>query len=244
MNAAASSSPLVPSPRPSRSPGRPGSRRRPAPARSGRRRPGRTTCVVVTAAQPRTGSRAAARWAVGSMRRKFMGQERDHAERGDDVPQRLGVDVGGTFTDAACWDGRRLHVRKLPSTPPDFQDGVLTACDYFAKRGAVEPDPRLDRRHERAPGAEGGRRRARDDAGVPRRPGDRPAGPAGFVRAARHQARAGHRPPALPRGARPDRARRHRARSLRRRRGRRGVPTGQARRPDRDRGLPAVQLRR
>ena len=31
----------------------------------------------------------------------------------------LGVDVGGTFTDAALLDGERLHTAKVPSTPQD-----------------------------------------------------------------------------------------------------------------------------
>jgi N-methylhydantoinase A len=36
----------------------------------------------------------------------------------------LGVDVGGTFTDLAYWDGRRLHVGKT-STTEDQADGVI-----------------------------------------------------------------------------------------------------------------------
>lgn len=36
----------------------------------------------------------------------------------------LGVDVGGTFTDACAWDGQRLTVAKAPSTP-DQSDGVV-----------------------------------------------------------------------------------------------------------------------
>ncbi len=41
----------------------------------------------------------------------------------------LGVDVGGTFTDAVLFDGARLHTAKAPSTPDDPSLGVLTAVE-------------------------------------------------------------------------------------------------------------------
>src|SRR5688500_11038033 len=40
---------------------------------------------------------------------------------------RIGVDVGGTFTDLVAWDGARLHTIKIPSTPPEFQRAVIEA---------------------------------------------------------------------------------------------------------------------
>ena len=40
---------------------------------------------------------------------------------------RIGVDVGGTFTDLVAFDGLDLHVVKLPSTPPDFHKAVIEA---------------------------------------------------------------------------------------------------------------------
>src|SRR3954468_4868892 len=41
---------------------------------------------------------------------------------------RVGVDVGGTFTDlVAADDAGALHVVKVPSTPPDFHVAVLEA---------------------------------------------------------------------------------------------------------------------
>jgi N-methylhydantoinase A len=40
---------------------------------------------------------------------------------------RIGVDVGGTFTDLVAFDGQSLHVVKLPSTPPAFERAVLAA---------------------------------------------------------------------------------------------------------------------
>ncbi len=42
---------------------------------------------------------------------------------------RIGIDVGGTFTDGAVWDdgAGRLLFSKVPSTPPTFADGVIAA---------------------------------------------------------------------------------------------------------------------
>src|SRR6187401_3613663 len=51
----------------------------------------------------------------------------------------LGVDVGGTFTDAALLDGDRLHTAKVPSTPDDQSRGVIAAVDEVLRRGAAEP---------------------------------------------------------------------------------------------------------
>src|SRR5580765_4997495 len=39
----------------------------------------------------------------------------------------LGVDVGGTFTDAALLDGDRLITAKAPTTPGDQSQGVVDA---------------------------------------------------------------------------------------------------------------------
>jgi N-methylhydantoinase A len=51
----------------------------------------------------------------------------------------LGVDVGGTFTDAALLDGERLHTAKVPSTPEDQSRGVIAAIDQVLSRAAAEP---------------------------------------------------------------------------------------------------------
>jgi N-methylhydantoinase A len=51
----------------------------------------------------------------------------------------LGVDVGGTFTDAALLDGERLHTAKVPSTPEDQSRGVIAAVEEVLRRGAAEP---------------------------------------------------------------------------------------------------------
>ncbi len=55
----------------------------------------------------------------------------------------LGVDVGGTFTDAVVYDGRALHTAKAPTTPEDQSRGVLEAVEAALERagaGAGEID--------------------------------------------------------------------------------------------------------
>src|SRR4030081_2316189 len=49
----------------------------------------------------------------------------------------LGVDVGGTFTDAALLDGDRLHTAKVPSTPEDQSRGVIAAVDEVLLRAGA-----------------------------------------------------------------------------------------------------------
>src|SRR5438128_3802362 len=48
---------------------------------------------------------------------------------------RLGVDVGGTFTDlVALHDDGRIEVRKVVSTPEDPAIGLFRAVDEFGQR--------------------------------------------------------------------------------------------------------------
>jgi N-methylhydantoinase A len=51
----------------------------------------------------------------------------------------LGVDVGGTFTDATLLDGERLHTAKVPSTPEDQSLGVVAAVMEVLSRAGAEP---------------------------------------------------------------------------------------------------------
>jgi N-methylhydantoinase A len=51
----------------------------------------------------------------------------------------LGVDVGGTFTDAALLDGDRLITAKAPSTPRDQSEGVIAAVEAALERAGAEP---------------------------------------------------------------------------------------------------------
>jgi N-methylhydantoinase A len=52
---------------------------------------------------------------------------------------RLGVDVGGTFTDVALWDedSGRLAVLKLPSVPADPAEGILAGIRQILERDGV-----------------------------------------------------------------------------------------------------------
>jgi N-methylhydantoinase A len=51
----------------------------------------------------------------------------------------LGVDVGGTFTDATLLDGERLHTAKVPSTPKDQSEGVIAAIEEVLERAGASP---------------------------------------------------------------------------------------------------------
>ncbi len=51
----------------------------------------------------------------------------------------LGVDVGGTFTDAVVFDGTDLHTAKSPSTPDDVARGVLAAVETVLERAGAAP---------------------------------------------------------------------------------------------------------
>ena len=42
-------------------------------------------------------------------------------------PMRVATDIGGTFTDLVCFDPRGIKTLKVPTTPPDFERGVLDA---------------------------------------------------------------------------------------------------------------------
>ena len=54
---------------------------------------------------------------------------------------RVGVDVGGTFTDVVCArEGRPPIVFKVPSTPADPGDAALAAVQRLAAEEGIEPD--------------------------------------------------------------------------------------------------------
>jgi N-methylhydantoinase A/oxoprolinase/acetone carboxylase beta subunit len=52
----------------------------------------------------------------------------------------LGVDVGGTFTDAVLVVGDRLHTAKAPSTPKDQSEGVMDAVTAALEAAGAKPD--------------------------------------------------------------------------------------------------------
>jgi 5-oxoprolinase (ATP-hydrolysing) len=49
----------------------------------------------------------------------------------------LGVDVGGTFTDAVLLDGERLHTAKVPSTPEDQSRAVIASIEEVLERAGA-----------------------------------------------------------------------------------------------------------
>ena len=58
----------------------------------------------------------------------------------DDLGTRsfvVGIDVGGTFTDAVCSDGSNVWRAKSPTNPAKFSDGVLGACRLLAEQLAL-----------------------------------------------------------------------------------------------------------
>ncbi len=48
----------------------------------------------------------------------------------------VGVDVGGTFTDVATWDGTTIHTTKVPTTP-DQSDGVIAGARRLVSEADV-----------------------------------------------------------------------------------------------------------
>ena len=59
---------------------------------------------------------------------------------------RIGVDIGGTFTDVAMVEesSGRIAVAKVPTTPPDFAAGVLQGLRQgLAENGIVASDVTL-----------------------------------------------------------------------------------------------------
>ena len=59
---------------------------------------------------------------------------------GSPAPWRIGVDVGGTFTDVVCIrEGREPVVFKVPSTPADPGDAVVLAVERLVASDGVEP---------------------------------------------------------------------------------------------------------
>src|SRR4051812_10001563 len=51
----------------------------------------------------------------------------------------LGVDVGGTFTDAVLLDGGEVHTAKVPTTPREESGGVMRAVEAGLRRASAAP---------------------------------------------------------------------------------------------------------
>jgi N-methylhydantoinase A len=57
------------------------------------------------------------------------------------VAARAGVDIGGTFTDAALLDDEsRLHVAKVATSPSDLAEGFLNALSALEQTSGISPD--------------------------------------------------------------------------------------------------------
>src|ERR671918_2898050 len=51
----------------------------------------------------------------------------------------LGVDVGGTFTDAVLYDGQGVHTAKAPTSADDQSRGVIAAIEAVLGRSGAAP---------------------------------------------------------------------------------------------------------
>ena len=56
-----------------------------------------------------------------------------------DLGACVGVDVGGTFTDAVLTEGRGVWRAKSPTTPENIGEGVFRAVELAAKSGNLAP---------------------------------------------------------------------------------------------------------
>ena len=61
------------------------------------------------------------------------------------MPYRLGVDVGGTFTDLILVDEKSgsIHTAKVPSTPADSSIGVMNGVARVCDNAGVDPSRNL-----------------------------------------------------------------------------------------------------
>jgi len=57
----------------------------------------------------------------------------------------IGIDVGGTFTDAVCSDGTSSWRAKAPTNPARFSDGVLEDCTLLAHQIGISREELLAR---------------------------------------------------------------------------------------------------
>jgi N-methylhydantoinase A len=61
---------------------------------------------------------------------------------------RIGIDIGGTFTDFAIWDGdaagyAAVRPMKVPSTPPRFAEGVKSGLEKLLADGTIQREQKM-----------------------------------------------------------------------------------------------------
>jgi N-methylhydantoinase A len=56
----------------------------------------------------------------------------------DGTPNRLSVDIGGTFTDVALEVGGEFHISKVPTTPSAPEEGVLEGVRVVMRESGIE----------------------------------------------------------------------------------------------------------
>src|ERR1700720_3281846 len=83
----------------------------------------------------RCGASSTARWPRRARLHYYCGR----TGTGATMAWRIGVDIGGTFTDVALVDDAsgRIGVAKVPTTPADLADGVLAALGIAMERHGV-----------------------------------------------------------------------------------------------------------
>lgn len=76
-----------------------------------------------------------------------VGQQPFAPDQPQDDPTmlRIGIDIGGTFTDFSVWDGSAsgyggVEIFKVPSTPPAFGLAVMEGLQMLLDRGRIKPD--------------------------------------------------------------------------------------------------------
>ncbi len=166
---------------------------------------------------------------------------------------RVGVDIGGTFTDVVLLgtDGS-VRTTKVLSTPADYAEGVIAGVRRLQRDTEVSPDEISGLVHASTVASNavlerrGATRGARDDRRLSRHPRDAPAADPGALRPAVREAGAARPARASLRGVRAPRPARRGLGCARRehRSRRRGAALGAASRGGCDRAAPLVRRRR
>ena len=69
-----------------------------------------------------------------------MGIRAVSVDGSEQLSTTLGIDVGGTFTDVAMWNGEAMTVGKVPSTPKDQSEGVMAGASAAVSTADARAD--------------------------------------------------------------------------------------------------------